>query len=70
MAKLTGTTVSTDFTVTARMEDFVTVFGQDWTALREILGITNPIRKTPGTILRSYTASIKGSLCMLPIVGL
>lgn len=44
--------------VTAREIDFVTRFGQNWEALREILGIMRPIRKTPGTQLISYTAEI------------
>lgn len=44
--------------VTAREIDFVTRFGQNWDALREILGIMRPIRKTPGTQLVSYTASV------------
>jgi len=44
--------------VTAREVDFVTRFGSNWDALREILGIMNPVRKTPGTQLVSYTATI------------
>ena len=44
--------------VTAREMDFVTRFGDNWEALRNILGIMRPIRKTPGTSLVSYTAEI------------
>ena len=44
--------------ITAREMDFVTRFGQNWEALREILGIMRPIKKTAGTQLKSYTASI------------
>ena len=44
--------------VTAREVDFVTRFGDNWTALRNILGIMRPIRKAPGTSLVSYTASV------------
>lgn len=44
--------------VTAREIDFVSRFTNNWEALREILGIMNPVRKTPGTQLVSYTASI------------
>lgn len=44
--------------VTAREIDFVTRFTDNWEALREILGIMRPVRKTPGTQLVSYTASI------------
>lgn len=44
--------------VTAREVDFVTRFGDNWEALRNILGIMRPIRKAPGTSLVSYTASV------------
>lgn len=44
--------------VTAREVDFVSRFTNNWEALREILGIMNPVRKTPGTQLVSYTASV------------
>ena len=44
--------------VTAREVDFVTRFGDNWDALRNILGIMRPIRKAAGTSLVSYTASV------------
>ena len=44
--------------VTAREVDFVTRFGQNWDALRNIMGVMRPIRKAPGTQLISYTASV------------
>lgn len=44
--------------VTAREIDFVTRFNDNWTALREIMGIMRPIRKANGTSLVSYTADI------------
>ena len=44
--------------VTAREIDFVTRFGQNWEALRDILGIMRPVKKTAGTQLVSYTASV------------
>ena len=44
--------------VTAREIDFVSRFGKNWDALRQILGIMRPIRKAPGTRLVSYTASV------------
>lgn len=44
--------------VTAREVDFVTRFGDNWTALREIMGIMRPIRRAPATQLVSYTASV------------
>ena len=39
--------------VTAREVDFVTRFADNWDALRNILGIMRPIRKQPGTTLKS-----------------
>lgn len=44
--------------ITARELDFVTRFGMNWEALREVLGIMRPIRKAPGSRLISYTASV------------
>lgn len=44
--------------VTAREVDFVTRFGDNWEALRNILGIMRPIRKAPGTRLISYTTDV------------
>lgn len=58
MAVIPNTTKAANFDVTAREVDFVTRFGQNWQALMEIMGIMRPIRKTPGTTLRSYTASV------------
>lgn len=44
--------------ITARELDFVTRFGKNWDALREILGIMRPIKKQAGTQLKSYVASV------------
>lgn len=44
--------------VNARELDFVTRFGDNWDALRNVMGISRPIRKTPGTKLVSYTADV------------
>lgn len=57
-----GTTGTTQFSqVHAREVDFVTRFNSNWDALREILSISRPIRKTPGTQLVSYKASMVDS---------
>lgn len=44
--------------VDARELDFVSRFTRNWQALQEILGIMDPVRKTPGTKLVSYNASV------------
>lgn len=44
--------------ILAREVDFVTRFGDNWDALRNILGIMRPIRKAPGTTLISYNADV------------
>ena len=44
--------------VTAREIDFVSRFGQNWDALRDLLGIMKPIKKAPGTKLTAVTASV------------
>lgn len=43
--------------VTVREQDFVSRFAQNWDALRAILGIMRPIKKTAGTRLVSYKAT-------------
>lgn len=62
MAALSGLTKQADITVAARDVDFVTRFGDNWDALREILGIMRPIRKAPGTKLTSYKAALKSTM--------
>lgn len=62
MAAKENLTVAADYAVQAREIDFVTRFGKNWDALREILGIMRPIVKAPGTKLVSYEASMKGDL--------
>lgn len=44
--------------ITAREQDFVSVFNLNWNALRDIMGIMRPIRKAPGTQLVSYSSGI------------
>ena len=62
MAAKNNVTTTTQFTTAAREVDFVTRFGQNWDALRTIMGIMRPIRKTPGTKLVSFKASVDGTL--------
>lgn len=45
-----------DIQVTAREMDFVTRFEQNWEHLRDILGIMRPIKKEPGSMLKSKYA--------------
>ena len=58
MAVTPNTTTTAQINVTAREIDFVTRFTSNVEALMEILGIMRPIRKAPGTRLRSYKASV------------
>lgn len=58
MAAKANLTKAANIDVTVREIDFVTRFAKNWDALREILGITRPIRKAPGTKLVSYTTTV------------
>lgn len=51
-------TMTTDLSVQARELDFVTRFTDTWEALRQVIGIMRPIRKSPGTKLKSYKATL------------
>lgn len=62
MAAKNNVTTTAQFTTAAREVDFVTRFADNWNALRTILGIMRPIRKSPGTKLISYKASVDGTL--------
>lgn len=55
---MAGVTKVANIDVHVREVDFVSRFARNWDALRQIMGIMRPIRKTPGTQLRSYTASV------------
>lgn len=57
MAKQNLTKVA-NIDASVREIDFVTRFGLNWDSLREIMGIMRPIRKTPGTQLVSYNATV------------
>ena len=58
MAAKNNLTMTSDVQVTAREIDFVTSFARNWQHLRDILGIMRPIKKQPGTVLKSKTASV------------
>ena len=58
MAAKNNLTMRSDVQVTAREIDFVTRFARNWQHLRDILGIMRPIKKQPGTVLKSKTASV------------
>ncbi len=57
MAK-NGLIKQANINVSVREQDFVTVFNDNWNALRDILGIMRPIKKDPGTKLTSYKVSV------------
>lgn len=56
MAVKNNLIMTADIQVTAREIDFVTRFERNWEHLREILGIMRPIKKQPGTMLKSKYA--------------
>lgn len=51
-------TKTTDIKVNPREVDFVTRFSRNWEHLRDILGIMRPIKKAPGTVLKSKYATL------------
>lgn len=57
MAK-TNLTKEANVNTTAREVDFVSRFQNNWEHLRDIMGVTRLIRKTPGTVLKSKYASV------------
>lgn len=60
MAVINNTTTTEQFNqLQVREIDFIERFTRNWDALREIMGIMRPIRKTPGTKLVSSVATIE-----------
>lgn len=55
--------------VHAREIDFVSRFTSNWDALREILGVMRPIKKTSGTTLVTYSAEATNGLAQSPAAG-
>lgn len=58
MAAKDRLTKQANISASIREQDFVTVFGQNWQALQQILGIMRPIRKAPGTKLVASKAKV------------
>lgn len=58
MAAPNNLTKSANIATRAREIDFVTSFQDNWNALRTIMGISRPVRKAPGTVLKTKKASI------------
>lgn len=58
MAAKTNLTKTANIDTTSREVDFVTRFAKNWDHLRDILGVTRLIRKTPGTVLKSKYATV------------
>ena len=58
MAAMNNMTGTPQITVNVKEIDFVTRFNANWDALREILGIMNPVRKAPGTTLVASRATV------------
>lgn len=51
-------TKTANIQVNPREVDFVTRFSRNWEHLRDILGIMRPIKKAPGTVLKSKYATL------------
>lgn len=51
-------TTTNQINVTAREVDFVSRFTENWQTLLDLFGIMRPIKKTPGTVLKSKKAGI------------
>lgn len=58
MASPENLTKAENIKLTAKEIDFISRFNDTWEALREILGIMRPIRKTPGTKLTASKATV------------
>lgn len=59
MAVITNTTTTAQITTNVKEIDFVSRFTRNWDSLREILGIMNPVRKTPGTKIVASKATVE-----------
>lgn len=58
MAAKDRLTKTANVQITAREVDFVSRFTNNWEHLRQIMGIMRPIRRAPGTVLKSKYAEV------------
>lgn len=58
MAILPNTTKSENFNIDPKMIDYVERFNASWQSWTDIMGIMRPIKKIPGTRLRSYKVNV------------
>lgn len=58
MAALENLTKNADIATTARIITFLTRFDEDWAGLRQLYGIMRPIRRAPGSVLKSKYAEM------------
>lgn len=58
MAVTANTTTTANINASIREIDFVSRFEQTWEALREIMGVARPVRKTAGTKLVASKATV------------
>lgn len=58
MAAKANLTKAANISATARAVDFVSRFQTNWESLLEVLNISRPIEKAPGTVLKAYTSSV------------
>lgn len=58
MAVLPNTTKSENFNIDPKLIDYVERFNTSWQSWTDILGIMRPIKKIPGTRLRSYKVTV------------
>lgn len=57
-AALANITAKADIATTARIITFVSQFNNEWVGLRNLLGVMRPIRRAPGTVLKSKYAEL------------
>ncbi len=58
MAAIENTTTTAQITTAVKEMDFISRFNDNWDAIREIMGIMRPVRKTLGTKLVASKATI------------